>query len=120
MLSRRVAFSGVASFCVGLIVLGPPADCSKCRSEDPPAAQAKKNRPVRPPRPPLLPSSLIGKITDEKGAPVDDAELRIHPKEPGLGSITKSRADGTYALDPVPKAGIYHISIFSKRCVSLT
>jgi hypothetical protein len=121
MLSRRVAFSGIAFFSVGLIVFGPSADCSKCRSEDPPAAQskAKKKRPVRPPRPPLLPSSLVGKITDEKGAPVADAKLQMSPKDGGRVFMTETKVDGTYAFERVPNAAVYHLSIFSTRCVSL-
>ncbi|HEV3298638.1 MAG TPA: carboxypeptidase-like regulatory domain-containing protein [Planctomycetaceae bacterium] len=121
MLSRRVAFSGVAFFCVGLIVLVPLPDCSKCRAADPPAGQpqAKKNRPVRRPRPPLLPSSLVGKITDEKGAPVADARLEMYPKDGGRDFMTETKADGSYAFERVPSAAVYHLSIFSTRCVSL-
>ncbi len=125
MLSSRSAFSWRAVFarasfvCAGLLVLAPLSHCDHASADDPPEA-AKPQPRARRPRPPLLPSSLIGRITDEHGAPVTDAELRIYPKEAGLGSITRSRADGTYAFDRLPKSGVYHVSIFSKRCVSLS
>jgi Carboxypeptidase regulatory-like domain len=122
MLSRRVAFSGVAFVCAGLIALVPLVDCPTCFAADPPAAQppAKTNRPARRARPPRLPSSLVGRITDEKGAPVADAQLQIFPKDGGRGYVAKSQADGSYAIDRVESAGVYRLQIFSERCVSLS
>src|ERR1700722_4460163 len=133
MLSRRVALSRVVFVCAGLLVLAPRSHCYHASAPDPPAANpsavdppaAAKPKPkprprARRPRPPLLPSSLSGRITDESGAPVTDASLQMYPKDGGIVSMAKSKADGTYAFDRVPNAGVYHLSIFSIRCVGLS
>jgi len=134
MLSSRSAFSWRAAFvrasfvCAGLLVLAPLSDCDLESAVDPPAANppaAAKAKPkpqprARRPRPPLLPSSLTGRITDEKGAPVADVQLQIFPKDGGRGYLAKSKADGSYAFDRVESAGVYHLQIFSERCVSLS
>ena len=86
MLSSRSAFSWRAMFaratfvCAGLLALAPLSDCDLASAADPPAANppkvdapaAAKAKPkpqprARRPRPPLLPSSLTGRITDETG-----------------------------------------------------
>jgi protocatechuate 3,4-dioxygenase beta subunit len=139
MLSSRSAFSWRAMFaratfvCAGLLALAPLSDCDLAPAADPPAANppkvdapaAAKAKPkpqprARRPRPPLLPSSLTGRITDETGAPVTDAELQIYPKQGGRVYMAKTKPDGSYAFDRVPDAGAYRLSIFSNRCISLS
>jgi hypothetical protein len=96
MLSRRVAFPTLVLFGTLIAVLAP-GEQRPSLAADPPAAQAppKTNRPARRARPPRLPSSLVGRITDEKGAPVADAQLQIFPKDGGRGYFAKSKADGS-------------------------
>lgn len=83
MLSSRSAFSWRAVFarasfvCAGLLALAPLSHRDLATAADPPAATppaAAKAKPkpqprARRPRPPLLPSSLTGRITDEKVRP---------------------------------------------------
>jgi hypothetical protein len=119
MLLRRVAFHVFVSFSAALIV-SAATDPSRLLAADPPVAPPKATPKPRLPRPPLLPSSLIGRITDEQGAPVADARLEIYPKRGGAGSFAKTKADGSYAFDRVPSAAVYQLRIYSTRCVSLT
>jgi len=119
MLSRQVALSRVAFVFAGLIFFVPLVDCATCFPADPPAAQPKPKRAL-PPRPPLLPNSLIGRITDEKGAPVADAEIQMYSKDGGPAYMRKTKADGSYAFPRMPSAAVYHLSIYSTRCVGLT
>ncbi len=147
--SWRAVLTRATFVCAGLLALAPPSHCPLASAADPPAAKppaakppaakpsaanppnadppeadaAPKPKPkprVRRPRPPLLPSSLVGRITDEQGAPVTDAELQIYPKQGGRVYMAKSKADGSYAFDRVPAAGAYRLSIFSNRCISLS
>ncbi len=128
MLSQRVAFSRVSLLCASLLVLAPLSHRDLAPAADPPAANppaAAKAKPkpqprARRPRTPLLPSSLTGRITDEHGAPVTDAELQIYPKQGGRVYMAKTKPDGSYAFDRVPDAGAYRLSIFSNRCISLS
>src|SRR5580698_3371538 len=98
---RRVALSRVAFVCAGLFALASLVDCPTCRAADPPAAQPKVQRPRRQ-RAPRLPNSLIGRITDETGAPVADARVEIYPQGGGAVSFAKTQPDGSYALERVP------------------
>ncbi len=118
MLSRRAALSCVAFVCVGLFALHSLTDRSTCRAADPPAAKPKVERQRRQ-RPPQLPNSLIGRLRDETGAPVDDARLELYPKEGGGILFAQTLGDGSFAIGRVPSAGVYHVRIFSRRCVSL-
>jgi Carboxypeptidase regulatory-like domain len=113
MLSRRVTFSAIVCFCVGLVAILPPGPTTS------PAADPPRARP-RAKALPQLPSSLRGRITDEAGAPVADAELQIYPKDVG-GRVymAKSKPDGSYVFPRVASTAVYRLSIFSKRCVSL-
>ena len=114
MLSRRVTFSTLVCFCVGLVVMLPLADRPTSRAADPPRARPRAKAL------PQLPSSLSGRIADEAGAPVADAELQIYPKDVGgRVYVAKSQPDGSYVFPRVASAAVYRLSIFSKRCVSL-
>jgi len=113
MLSRRVAFPTVVLVCALIATLALPEQQSSLAA-DPPAARAKPKRLLR------LPSSLSGRITDENGAPVADAELQMYPKDGGPLSSVKSKADGSYAFERVPSAAVYHINVFSTRCIGLS
>ncbi len=53
-------------------------------------------------------------------APVADARVEIYPQGGGAVSFAKTQPDGSYALERVPSAGVYHLRIFSLRCVSLS
>src|SRR5262249_24788492 len=88
-------------------------DLRRTIAADRPVARAKRERPPR------LPSSLSGRITDEMGAPVADARLQIHPKNGGPVSIANAKADGTFAFDRVAAPAVYHLSIHSTRWVGL-
>jgi hypothetical protein len=98
---RRVALFRVAFVSAGLFALTSLVDCPTCRAADPPAAQPKVQRPRRQ-RPPRLPNSLIGRITDETGAPVADARVEMYPQGGGIVSFAKTQADGSYAFERVP------------------
>ncbi|HET6324732.1 MAG TPA: carboxypeptidase-like regulatory domain-containing protein, partial [Planctomycetaceae bacterium] len=112
MLSRRVAFRIVVVWCAGLIVSLPLGDRQTSLAADPPRARAKAQ--------PQLPNSLAGRITDENGAPVADAELQMYRNGGGRGYMAKTKADGSYALERVEAAGVYRLSILSSRCISLS
>lgn len=63
---------------------------------------------------------LYGRITDEAGAPVTDAEITIFPAADGRVTNATTDADGRYSFSDIPLAGDYQIQVTSKRCVGIS
>ncbi len=61
---------------------------------------------------------LSGRITDDTGAPVTDAEIELSLQHEVIGK-TKTDADGKYTFERVTQAGEYRLTILTQRWVGI-
>jgi beta-lactamase regulating signal transducer with metallopeptidase domain/uncharacterized GH25 family protein len=64
-------------------------------------------------------SALRGRLVDETGAPVTDAEIELTYRANYRSQKTKSDSEGNYKFEHVDSAGVYQIEIHSKRWVGI-
>lgn len=113
--ARYKSASILAVLLAGLLILSIPGYGTSAAADEPAAGRAPEGEGAR-----ETPAVLTGRITDDKGAPVADAEVTLHNQQVRANLKSKTDADGRYRIASVPVDGEYRVQIDSQRCVGLT
>jgi hypothetical protein len=117
--NARFGFASLLTVLLAGLLLPPMVGCgiSFAAEEPSPAASGKAPDDVNSQETPPV---LTGRITDDKGAPVADAEVTLRGDRVPEAAESKTDADGRYRIAGIPVAGEYRVQIESMRCVGIT
>src|SRR5262249_34428409 len=117
--SARLGLWGFATVAlIGLALL--PMAGSRRAVADKPANEVRTNTLAETPEEkPALSAARSGRVTDEKGKPVSDAQIQLVHVATAIVQETKTDQNGNYVVDRAWNSGEHRLKIFSQRCVGL-
>jgi beta-lactamase regulating signal transducer with metallopeptidase domain/protocatechuate 3,4-dioxygenase beta subunit len=102
--------------------LAAPKDSGGVQNSTPPAKSGIAAAPVQPEKTKDAPAgepNLIGRLVDETGAPVTDAEVELTSRRNYQRRTANTDSAGRYRFTDISAAGEYEIEIQSKRWVGI-
>jgi beta-lactamase regulating signal transducer with metallopeptidase domain/protocatechuate 3,4-dioxygenase beta subunit len=118
--SARLGLWGFAAVAILAVALLPMAGGRRAVADKPAAGPVAKTVAENQEKTAAPASVLSGRITDENGEPVSDAQIDLIHVATGREQPARTTTNGTYVVDRVWNPGEHRLLISSERCLGLT